>query len=361
MRAGMMNQKRATHLAWRAGRTLTIFLTLACLIGTLFVPTAHAAGPVEVTLTVKQLFVSDGLSTPPSDAFSYQLTPQTPSAPMPAGSNSEGYTFTVAGSRGVQIGPISFNTAGIYTYTLRCVADDIPGYTIDRRTYTIEVYVSDEPEAAVLIYFNGDKASELVFEHIYGTLPIDPGAEVEKTVNGNPATAGTFTFRLVAENPNNPMPAGSVDGVKTITIIGSGQAQFGDWTYTSEGTYRYTISEINDGLAGYTYDTAVYTITDVVTAVDGQLVVNRTITKNTGETVSQIRFVNTYTSPGRLTPPGSGSGGGGSTGKPNPPVDGPKTGDFSNPLLWITLIAVSGVLLMLIILLGRRSSKQAKR
>ena len=331
-------------------RFVPVFLVLVCLLSTLLAPAAHAAGGAEVSLTVQQSFHSDGLSVPPRDGFTYELTAQTAAAPMPPGSDSDGYSFTIAGTGDVEIGPINLNTAGTYTYTLRCVTGDLPGYTIDRQIYTIELHVPEGIKPVSLVYTNGlAKVSELQFEHIYGTLASDPvimvDPPVQKTVNGTPPAASTFTFRLEAENLANPMPAGSVNGVKDLVIIGAGQAEFGTWRYIREGTYRYRVSELNAGIDGYTYDKEVYTITDVVTAAAGRLLVTRSITNNAGQEVSSLSFVNTY------TPPNS----------PNPSGGGPKTGDFSNPMLWTSLIAGSSVLLMALILLGRKTDPSEKR
>ena len=94
------------------------------------------------------------------------------------------------------------------------------------------------------------------------------------------------------------MPEGSENGVKTITITGSGQKEFGTWSYYEAGTYSYIVSEINTGEAGYTYDTTIYTITDTVTAVEGQLIVEtRVVMGDMGE-MSAMSFTNAYRAPG---------------------------------------------------------------
>lgn len=352
----MLHQKPAAY-----GRGITVCLVLICLIGTLFAPTAFAATTGQVLLPVRQVFERDGSSIPSGgEVFTYRLTPQTPNAPMPSGSGPEGYTFTIAGTRESQVGPLTFDTTGIYLYELRCVTATNPGYTVDQRVYVVEVHITSALEAVVIVYdSNNVKVSELLFTHSYGALTnrpvtmVDP--PVRKIVNGNPATASTFTFRLEAEQKSNPMPVGSVNGVKTVTIIGAGETEFGTWTYAGEGTFRYTVSELNSGAAGYAYDKTVYTITDVVTAADGQLVVARTITNNTNQQVSELAFVNTYTGPGTSNP--SGGGGNEPSGKPG---DGPKTGDFSNPVLWMTLIAASTTLLLFILIIARKVNRRSK-
>jgi len=187
---------------------------------------------------------------------------------------------------------------------------------------------------------------------------VDP--PVVKIVRGTPNTASTLTFQLVAEYGKNPMPAGSINGIKTLTIIGAGQGEFGTWRYTRAGTFRYAASEVNTGIDGYAYDTAVYTITDEVVPIDGRLVVKRDVVGHMGEQVSSLTFVNTYTRGSGSSPSERPE-----SGKPSWPGSGPKTGDLSRPLLWVGLIVMSGTLLVFIIFLacssGRSSRGRRKR
>ena len=336
----MISKIKAIQIRGRTGKFLVIGLSLLCLINALFVPAAYAAGPGQVTLAVNQIFSVGGSSAPPSEIFAYRLEPKSASNPMPEGSGPDRYTFTVAGTKAARIGPISFREAGTYIYELNCVAGTDAGYTYDRQVYTIEIHVRDDLTVISIVYMSdGVKASDIVFAHAYGTLPSDPSRmvdpPVEKTVSGNPKTASLFVFRLTAENLSNPMPDGSVKGVKSIQITGSGRGVFGTWSYTRGDVYRYTVSEVNAGIKGYTYDTTVYTITDTVEAVDGQLAVTRIITDSAGRQVTSLPFVNAYKA----------STGGG---------DNPLTGDSSNPALWITLLAISGILVLFIALSGRK-------
>lgn len=239
----IIRQKKAMTLTWRAGKFLSALLVLTCLIGILCAPTVHAAEISEVTITVDQQFITDGLSTPQTDEFAYLLIPETPDTPMPAGSSSESYGFTIANTKRINLESISFDASGIYTYTLRCVTEDMPDYTIDRRIYTIEVYVSDGLDTMSTIYAGSDgKVSELAFEHTHRS----PG----KPNPPNPP-----------EPPTPPVPP--------------------------------------------------------------------------------------IPKPDTITP-----------GKPGSPISGPKTGDFSNLTLWITLFAIGSVLLIFVIIIGWKLGKQ---
>lgn len=168
-------------------------LTLACLISTLSEAAVYAAEARELTLTVRQTFVREGASAPPSEVFMYRLTRQTAAAPMPAGSDATSYTCTIAGTREREVGPITFTTAGVFIYELRSVTADQSGYTIDRRVYTIEVHVTESLEV-VVIYHSGDvKVPELLFEHSYRDLSPSPTPTPSPTPSPQPPPSPTPT------------------------------------------------------------------------------------------------------------------------------------------------------------------------
>ena len=292
--------------------------------------TAHAEnvdGPLK--LEVKQTFVTT--ATDVDDTFTYKLQPLAPSNPMPAegraGDGSDAYTFTIKGDATTEIPPISFDQGGEYWYEISQVVEvQNHGYTYDTRVYTVYVYVEYTLDVQIAVYGPDDKKVELVeFENGFGYVPLDIMVDppVIKTVSGNPSSAGVFAFSLAAENPSQPMPAGSINGVKTIQIFGSGQGEFGTWSYDNPGVYRYTVREENTGLEGYTYDTTVYTLTDTITVDNGQLVLNRVITNDQNRQVTNYPFINTYYVK---------------------PVEGPKTGDGTNTPLLLGLLGSGAAL-----------------
>jgi len=334
-------------------KTAIALLLLACLMG-LLAPMASAAG--QVTLAVKQDFSGTGTS---AKTCSYRLIPKQASNPMPAGSGADGYPFSITGTDEISVGPITFTQAGQYAYELRHTTPPASGFTYDQEVYTLEMYVkSDLTVAVVVTKKDGSKAAGITFAHTgQGLLPSDPAIMVDppvvKTVSGNPARASVFTFRLTAGSQSNPMPAGSANGVKTIQITGPGRGEFGTWSYVSEGTYYYTVSEENIGESGYTYDTAVYTITDTVKAVDGQLAVTRIVTNSANKQVISLSFINTYTQGGRPTS---------LEGKPGKP--GPITGDEFQAVLYIALFCGAGALALasvIYLLAGKRRGKKRIR
>ena len=279
---------------------LAIKLTIICIFCMLFAPEADATELDQLVLTIKQ--VLSGVSTSgssDSQTFTYRLTPITEDSPMPDSSSQEGYTFSITGTDIAQTDPITFRFPGTYIYELACEASANTCHNCSHSVYTIKVYVADNIIPNVVIY-NSDrvKVEEMEYTHNMMLLPSDPGAmtdpPVVKTVSGNPSKLSVFSFRLVAKDPSSPMPDGSIGGVKTIQIIGSGRGNFGTWAYTAEGTYYYSISEVNSGAHGYTYDTSTYIITDSVKLENGQLVVTRIVTNSTYRQVASFGFINTY-------------------------------------------------------------------
>ena len=147
-----------------------------------------------------------------------------------------------------------------------------------------------------IVHYDGTK---IVNTYVPKPVLVDP--PVKKIVEGNPTNASTFQFEMKAINPTDPMPNGSVNGVKLATVIGSGEVEFGTFEITQAGTYQYVIREINDGIANYTYDTTLYTITFDVRDVAGQLVADKRVEKEDGTVVDEAVFTNVYKAPSTIT------------------------------------------------------------
>ena len=152
--------------------------------------------------------------------------------------------------------------------------------------------------------------------------------EIEKVIDGSPTTKSEFKFTLEPAKTTNPMPAGSTNAKKTITITGAGKNKFGEISFTEPGEYVYTVSEVKGDVSGYTYDSTVYTVTFTVKDEGGELQVNAKVRNKKGKDVESIVFTNKYS---------TGGGGGGE--------NLPQTG-----LLWwpVPVLLLAGLVLMLL-------------
>lgn len=359
----MSRRERSEKIGLRKkiqGKEFLLGLLLVCLLAQAFPGTAYAASN-DITLMVEQVFTQPEGSAAEA-GFTYTLTAKQPGNPMPDGSTGDLYAFDVKGTDTAMIDPITYHTTGTYSYELQQTVTSVQtGYTYDMQVYTVTVYVTNASGGlqADVIIENGNrlKVSGMKFENQYAPLPSDPSIMVDppvrKTVSGSPSENGTFTFKLEAEDKSSPMVAGSKDGVKLMTIVGAGEKDFGTWSYTKAGTYKYFISEVNNGERGYTYDKAIYTITDQVTDVNGQLSVQRTVTNTDNKMVDGYDFVNRYTSAKGAGSPGSDI------------VNifrGVKTGDTTmvRPYQIMILIGGFGVLAYVVYLVWNRKKRDMK-
>lgn len=407
-----MNLDNKVQNQWIPVRCLLLF----CLLVIGFPLNAYAeADSAAVTLYVDQIFINNSSDPGVNDIFSYDLISLDTGNPMPQGSVNDIYSFTAAGTGVKAVSPITFSDPGIYRYEIKGNQPvSVRGYSYDTQVYSVTVYVKQTgvnlSAEIVVKKSDGSKAGSIRFSDMYTPAASDPDIMVDppvkKTVSGNPPAASKFTFSLTAKDKANPMPEGSRDGIKHITIYGSGEAEFGTWSYTREGTYYYTVSEVVDGGTGYTYDRSVYTITDVVRDTGGQLAVMRTVTNGANKQVESCIFINKYNGgrgndgsggsggPGRPGVSGSSNGPGvpgssnepGASGSSNgsaisgssnrPVISGsesggstagitgvPKTGDEINyqryeRMLWISSAAAAGSMLYLILAAGKRKSNR---
>lgn len=131
---------------------------------------------------------------------------------------------------------------------------------------------------------------------------------VKKILQGHtPDHPASFTFTLTALD-GAPMPQGAEDGVKTITQTGAGEKSFGSISFDRPGVYRYEIQEVDGGLEGYSYDSAVYTLTYTVTESNGTLKTQRSYTKNGAAAVyTKAEFINVFRKSGRTDEPSTGA------------------------------------------------------
>lgn len=118
---------------------------------------------------------------------------------------------------------------------------------------------------------------------------------VQKQIDGdNPPSAAEFSFSMTPTDPSFPLPGGASDQA-VVTVVGEGQAEFGNITFVAAGVYTYEVAEAQTDVPGYYYDSTVYTVRYDVTEVDGKLECTRTFSGGATD-VMTYKFTNVYDS-----------------------------------------------------------------
>lgn len=300
-----------------------------------------ALADTPATLSIPVYKVVSGIPVT-TETFTFRLTGMD-NAPMPAGSVNGVKSVTIAGAGNTTFGIITYTAVGDYRYTISEVAGTSGNYAYDTTVYDLVVQVTWKDQAggvlqaAMYLVMQGqtEKQERAQFTNTVQADYVIVDPPVEKRISGDrPSSNSAFVFYLKADNATYPMPEGSADGLKSITINGAGSADFGNITYTRAGTYTYTVYEKTGSASGYVYDTTVYHMTVVVTETNGKLSAARTITNASGAVQAGLVFTNVYDTP-----------------------DGPKTGDESKAFLWWILIAMGLICLVAAFLPGRKNKK----
>lgn len=279
--------------------------------------------PVRQTLTVQNAGTQSYSTT-----FSYKLTAGNTGNPMPEGSVNGTYSFNLTGNNAsltVSIPTTGLTVGQTFSYQLKeAPATPQAGYTYDSKIYAVEVSVvtnatTHQQEVVTNVRLNGTKVSEALFANTYdGSLvptptpsptptatptatptpsptPVIVDPPVRKVIVGTPSQNAVFHFTMTGQ-PGAPMPAGANGNVKTASVTGAGEVEFGQFEIDEAGTYVYTLAEVDDGQSGYAYDGTVYTLTFVIEEDDdGDLyVAQRTVVDQTGNSMNTAVFSNVY-------------------------------------------------------------------
>lgn len=218
---------------------------------------------------------------------------------------------------------ITYTAPGTHTYTVREVNNDLGGVTYDDQAYTVRTKITDnsdgtmnaEHEAYALI--DGKELApvdEITFTNKYEAKGTTASIGAVKRLTGKDLKDGQFTFQLKDENGK------VIDEAKNDK---AGAISFKALEFDKAGTYKYTISEVNDKQKEIKYDTSEKTVTITVKdSGDGYL-------QAQVESEKQLIFTNTFEAAG-----GSGT----------------KTGDNMNLVLpimmMLTAAAIGSVLLI---------------
>lgn len=192
-------------------------------------------------------------------------------------------------------GTLTFDAPGTYVYK---VTEANGGNTENGLKYsdnvaTLTFVVEDDPDTGSLVVANTSSiVTNGAFVNTYEAsvnYAAAGGLNIKKTVEGHALTADKFTFEGQVLNENgDPVdgataewknPAPTEAGANTVTW----NPIDADWSFNQDEAgqpFTFTVTEKNDGAAGYTYDSAKYTVT--VTPSDngdGTMSVHTVVTK----------------------------------------------------------------------------------
>ena len=227
-------------------------------------------------------------------------------------------------SGNVTFDKITYTEPGTHTYTVREVNNGHGGVIYDDQAYTVYTQIIDQgngklkAEHQVVVQLDNEFApienNEITFTNKYEAKGTTASIGAVKRLTGKDLKDGQFTFQLKDENGK------VIDEAKNDK---AGAISFKALEFNKAGTYKYTISEVNDKQKEIKYDTSEKTVTITVKdSGDGYL-------QAQVESEKQLIFTNTFEAAG-----GSGT----------------KTGDNMNLVLpimmMLTAAAIGSVLLI---------------
>ena len=187
---------------------------------------------------------------------------------------------------------LTFKNVGTYNYTVEEVPGNDRHITYDTTSYSVSAVVTDNLDGTLKVTWTSGTGN-IQFRNTYTVDSTNVTPSVEKKISGKqPAKDSTFHFTITGAD-NAPMPEGSKDGKKSVTITGEGKADFGKITFDKAGTYTYKVNEKLGSEASYDYDSTEYTLTYKVTDVNGELKAEKSITAGDKSADSMV-FTNKY-------------------------------------------------------------------
>lgn len=188
-------------------------------------------------------------------------------ARVPRDAQSDKATDVREGEGTLEFDKLTFDRAGVYTYTVTEQDGNLGGVTYDRTVHTVTVTVTEDTKshklAASVAYSNG-KASEksIRFTNTYQPQNVLVELTARKRLTGRELKAGAFEFELVDKT-------GKV--IDTERNDKDGDIRFKPLTYGRDnngiddcGEHRYVIRERNTGEKNVTYDRTEHHVTVTV-------------------------------------------------------------------------------------------------
>ncbi|HEM2638453.1 Spy0128 family protein [Streptococcus suis] len=182
---------------------------------------------------------------------------------------------------------LSFDKPGEYWYTISEVKNELSGVEYDSKYIVAKITVEDRNNGQLqaMIEFIAD---DNVFNNFYTPAPAAASLSIKKGLEGRTLNTGEFEFVLKNEKG---------DEIEKVSNQADGSVNFSALTFTKEGTYTYTVSEVDGRLGDIIYDKS--DIKATVTVKDN----------NHGQLVSTVTYENSdqifenILKPGKLIAP----------------------------------------------------------
>lgn len=237
---------------------------------------------------------------------------------------------------------ITYTQPGSHVYTVREVKGSETGVTYDDHSYLVYTQITDNGDGTLGVTHQAVSSEEndelipaegnaVTFNNIYKAEPATVTIEAVKKLTGKDLKDGEFTFQLKDVN-------GKV--VAEAKNDASGKIKFENLKFENEGTYEYTVSEVNDKQTGITYDEREFKVT-VKVSDNGE----GTLSAETDS--DDIVFTNSYKAPkdGKTTDTPK---------KSDKARRGVATGDNSHMVLYLVLMIAAAAAVSMVIIRRKR-------
>ena len=242
----------------------------------------------------------------------------------------------------VELGTVTFDKPGTYSYTIREADNGLGGVTYDTSVYTATATVTDDQDGTLSVAWEvkaaGSEALETVtFANSYKAAPTSVSLGAAKRLDGRALKDGEFTFELKDEDGNVVSSAKNDE---------NGAVTFDTISFDKAGTYQYTVTEAAGKDSTITYDDTAYTVTVTVTD-DGNGNLNASV--DTGD--KALVFTNKYTKPAEPQKPDD-SNAAPADGTPN----AVQTGDTTPiiPAVIAVIASLAAIAAVVVIIMRRR-------
>lgn len=282
--------------------------------------------------------VLEGRDWTAGDSFSFSIVPETQGAPMPSGGATAQSTSAKDGEAvAFDFGSITFAasdmlvdgsavTSKTFVYTVNEIKPNPAKAGIQYSTNVAKVYVTvtDDGEGHLVAASSTENGT---FVNKYETslnYTAAGGLALTKTLNGRDMTQGQFQIRVVPKDeasaaalglPMNgkvfDMPAAKDGNAASVPVCSDVEFTQLD----ADKTFTYTVSELGKASSGYTFDTAVRTVTISVSddPATAKLTATTTVsggpdaptyTYKTGDSpaavAAKVSFTNSYSASGSV-------------------------------------------------------------